>query len=75
MFIFYFTTAMFLKCEIRRKIIRMCREIHTKVFLAPSLGLAHLSLGLADLLCDEHVFLIMGIVKLKRMPTTMRVHC
>jgi hypothetical protein len=50
------------------KIISTCREINNKLFLVSPLGVAHV-------LFDDHVFLIIGMVNITRMLTTMRVHC
>lgn len=58
----------FLNMRFRGKLISMCGNINTKKFLVPPLGLAHV-------LCDDLVFLIMGIVKVTRMPSTMRARC
>lgn len=52
----------------REKPISMCGEYKHKVVPSPT---SRTSL----LLHDDSVFLIMGIVKVTRMPITMRAHC
>lgn len=58
----------FLNMRFRGKPICMCGKNKRKVVPSPASRTS-------SLLHDDSVFLIMGIVKVTRMPATMRAHC
>jgi hypothetical protein len=57
-----------LEYEFKRMLTCTCREVKNKLFLVLPLELAHE-------LIDDHAFLIVGIVIVKRISSSMKVHC